>query len=189
MVTDSFLQSLRDTVEWCSHQARKKLHFYWSQVLRPQEWPIEYKGKDLESRFSSAVDSVIQARRSALADVELGDMPSIAEVCAGSFVLYAPSMSLACGAARVASMDFFDDENTPAWACWVAWIRNDELPEELANWGPGYLLSWCPSHVLEHAREGIRVNPEVCIVEARDVRSKFIDELREEGLISNHSSS
>lgn len=187
-IDDSFLLSLQEATLWCNHLVKYALPL-WTDQLRPEMYPIEFDQSNMAMRFEAAVKQVDASRRDALASVDLGPPSSADEVREGAFLLYAPHLNLADGAARFESRDFFDDDNLPPWDCWVEWIKNDKFPDERMNWnwGSEYLICWTPEGTLDRVRRGLRVNPEECIIEAAGVQSEFLDALREEGLLTHRT--
>jgi len=77
------------------------------------------------------------------------------DLAGGRLLQYAPDENLCDGAAQYSSKGFFDVDNIPPWDTWICFIEP-------------YLISWVPPRLLELANIGIDVNPEQCILWARE---------------------
>ncbi|HYX53273.1 MAG TPA: hypothetical protein VE783_07460 [Candidatus Limnocylindrales bacterium] len=122
----------------------------FAEMLRTPELKgsINYESAPDEMSRRRIVESVA-GRRSAMLDrLELRQRKLIH--LQGRLLCYCPAENLACGAAEVQSLGFFDVDNTPPWDTWVAYSE-------------GVLLSWVPGELVELVNRGVQVNPEECI--------------------------
>ena len=77
------------------------------------------------------------------------------DLAGGRLLQYAPDENLCDGAAQYSSKGFFDVDNIPPWDIWICFIEP-------------YLISWVPPRLLDLASIGVDVNPEQCILWARE---------------------
>ena len=82
--------------------------------------------------------------------------------------------TLADGASAVASMEFFDDFNVPAWDTWVGLFS-----ENRAN----ILVSYIPESFIDFVQAGIYMNIEGCIEWLEDTQTNVAKELLNKGII------
>jgi len=80
---------------------------------------------------------------------------AVSDLSGGRLLKYAPDENLCDGAAQYSSKGFFDVDNIPPWDTWVCFIEP-------------YLIGWVPPRLLELANVGIDMNPEQCILWARE---------------------
>jgi acyl-CoA-binding protein len=126
-----------------------------------------------------AVSVLVDARSYADAATKAATpLQSADDLHGGRLLAYFPDEELSDGAAEADSKGFFDVYNTPPWDAWVALIGDDHEAR-----GP-HLVSWVPPLFLDLASEGIRVNPEECIIWLEDADVPLRDQLRERGVIA-----
>jgi hypothetical protein len=136
---------LKETAAWCAH------HIDLANI-RGCFRPLEIAPHPLFANRWSAVEDIVRLRR-----YKLG--PTGTDAPDGRLMLWFPDEELTDGAAAVASRGFFDDHNAPPWGTWVGYFEDRGTGLS----GRTYLLAWVPTSLIESARAGIRVNPEVCI--------------------------
>jgi hypothetical protein len=128
------------------------------------------------SELQAVVDRIAADRAAFLRDLAIA---SSSDLSAGRLLAYEPFASLWDGAAEVESGGFFDDDNTPPWDTWVAWIsRGAEHPRSKYR-GDGYILCWVPEALLVLAAGGIWANPEECILWADTPDPELVARLTE----------
>jgi hypothetical protein len=128
-----------------------------SPELRP---PFDEDGRPVIS--AASVDALARSRAGLLATV--GALPTSLEPPVGGRLLaFDSGQSVSDGAAAGESNGFFDDDNTPAWDCWLLFVEN--RPRSTERWSPFdcYLLSWIPASLLELVERSVHVNPERCL--------------------------
>jgi hypothetical protein len=109
---------------------------------------LDYREAPDDKARKRIVEKLIAKRHESVAKLEHRQMQPHA--IQGRLLSYWPDENLACGAAEVQSLGFFDADNTPPWDLWVAF--SDRM-----------LLSWVPGELVEIAQRGIDINPEGCI--------------------------
>ena len=183
-----FKISLLDAIEW--HQMGRlggsgTTPPLRSRELDPQMPHLWSAPNDPAKPFDRAeiVRSVIRKRRDTLLQKRLSGVfcPAALE---GRLVVFDFDSTLKDGAAELASSDYFDADNVPAWDTWVAYVAED-TPFLPSSWqfSKGYLISWAPPEVAPQVERGIAVNPENCIGWAISARTAFTEELRRDGLL------
>ncbi|MEO7736476.1 MAG: hypothetical protein ABIY55_36290, partial [Kofleriaceae bacterium] len=86
-----------------------------------------------------------------------------------------PEHSLSDGASAVESRGLFDDDNTPAWDCWLVLVK--ETPRSPDRWGAfdSYVLCWIPASLHEMATLAVHVDPEACLRWADELRTPLFE--------------
>lgn len=95
----------------------------------------------------------------------------------GRLLVFDPGQSLSDGAAEVETGGFFDEDNTPPWDTWVAYVT--EHPQRPDAWTrlDSYLVCWIPAELLELVDRAIEVNPEGCLLWADGANTPFLRRL------------
>ena len=93
--------------------------------------------------------------------LDRGAAPGASDRLNGRLLVFYPNATLSDGAAATTSGRFFDDENIPAWDCWV-WAGEDRHAAEASSYG-SYLVCWVSPEWVDRADAGIQVNPEQCL--------------------------
>ncbi len=112
-------------------------------------------------RVASALPRVAQTRREALAPSDfLRDRRS--PLAGGRALVYWPDLTLRDGSAAFVAEGLFDECRAPAFATWVAFLR------DARGGASAYLVAWIPPPAIEAAQRAIDVNPEQCIAWLED---------------------
>ena len=159
MEANQFAQHLKEAKAWCFsrllHDANNNLR---SPDLKPEHIEIGMGVLDWPSQQrQTVVDELTRKRAQLLKSWEFEQ--SLDDN--GRVLVFIPDHSLFDGAAEVETGGFFDDNNVPAWDTWIDYVE-------------GHLLSWVPSNLVELVEGGIQVNPEECIMWAKDVDILFL---------------
>jgi hypothetical protein len=137
---------LGDAVTWCTGKdAQLGL---WAESLKPSA-PLLDASDPKRGEATSAAPRPPTGRSRPRADA-----PAVSPAD-GGLLVFRPDDSLSDGAAAAESQGLFDDDNTPAWATWLTYLRVEGRY--------GFLVSWIPPLRMRHASLGIDVNPEGCI--------------------------
>jgi hypothetical protein len=92
----------------------------------------------------------------------------------GRLLVFDPGQSLSDGAAEVETGGLFDEDNTPPWDTWVAYII--EQPQRPDAWTTldSYLVCWIPAELVDLVDRAIAVNPEGCLLWADEADTPFL---------------
>lgn len=170
---EQFKTRLAQTIFWCA--ARADLADPALSLRTPQLRP-----RLLEESRLSAVEFVGDARE-LFGGVEIRRAVIPDDLAGGRLLIYFPNDDLFCGAARLQTGGFFDDNNVPPWDTWVAYLKDARSVE---SYDPEYLIAWIPRELVALADEGINVNPEQCIQWLEDTPVELVNVLRAEKLLA-----
>jgi hypothetical protein len=92
----------------------------------------------------------------------------------GRLLVFDPGQSLSDGAAEVETGGLFDEDNTPPWDTWVAYVI--EHPQRPDAWTTldSYLVCWIPAELVDLVDRAIAVNPEGCLLWADQADTPFL---------------
>lgn len=155
----SVLQSLNETIAWCSKHADAKLGylstrligFEGSKVLSDRSlWQLEDK-KQVEY-----VNNLILARKKLLAT----DIACNFDLAGGKVLCYEADNTDCCGLSPPETNGYIDVDDMPGWDTWFHCYTH---PEE-----GNFILAWVPPTFIDGVQSAIECNPMDCIY--------FIDE-------------
>lgn len=166
---DRFARRLAEAVQWCEPRVTidDPAHCLRSPALAP---PLDHDD------WPAAVESVCE-RRARLIE---HPGPHGRAMPGGRLLVFDPGQSLSDGAASVETGGLFDEDNTPPWDTWVAYIQ--EHPQHPDAWTTldSYLLCWIPAALTELVDSAIAVNPERCLLWADVADTPFLRQWRDD---------
>ena len=166
----SFDQRLAEAIAWCCDRVMP------SDPKHSLRYDSLYPSILSETR-ADVVLSVLMYRAAWLQQRDIKPITKDGQLRQGRLLCYFPDADLADGAAQVASEGFFDVNNIPPWDTWVGLYGSDL--EDVSR--KVYLISYVPEAHTSHARRGIEVNPEECIMWLYDTDTPISNVLRSEG--------
>jgi hypothetical protein len=175
-----FIRQLTETIAWCRDRGS----------LSDPKTSLRTCKRELDDLNSQnhQVFRVALERSHRLYSAGKRDLPPVTDLCGGRLLAYFPDDSLFCGMAEVTSLGFFDANNIPPWDTWVWLVRNvrsftyeDGAHGEMDG---NYLVAWVPPEFIPLANEGMKVNPEACIMWLDTMADEFVQSVRCLGLLS-----
>lgn len=173
---EEFQRRLAETIAWCESR-RQGSERERSSVLGSSfsgslvaERGIYDPAPESEAIARWATEVVIPKRAELLAGEGWLQEVRAQDLVGGKLLLYDPDSTLADGAAEVASGGFFDSTNLPAWDTWVAFVG---VPGQLAAEPfSSFLVCWIPGWLGHAVGDGVRANPEECILWANELSQR-----------------
>lgn len=197
---DEFRWRLAEVIAWCDKRADadRPATCLRSKELQPPMYrgylsPPHERLQLADFSFAGAAESVeCLARQRADLLRATGQYPAapVSSPAPGALLVYYRDLNLFDGAAELVSGGFFDTDNIPPWACWLALLPGETVSVNRPNGTRfraehvDFLVSWVPPTLIQHAQEGVLINPEACIEWASDLHSPFIELLRDAELIT-----
>jgi hypothetical protein len=167
---DMFKAALPDAIRWCFRAGGPRLGGT-VKAPDPALRSMELCPQLFSGNPSSLVWSVVSARRTELGMWNVAVPDTVSKPAQGGLLYFDPSMTLSDGAALVSSAGYFDNHNVPPWDTWLC-LADDR-----------FLVSWVPPAYAALVDAGIDVNPEGCILWARNADTPFTQVLRGQGLL------
>lgn len=201
--TDTLRWRLAETIAWCSKRASSDdpMNSLRSCDLRPpifmhteRVYDSQWEQAAVQVRtvleIQAIVDNVAVERANRLRlGYKVNDYPNASadDLAGGRILLYDPYNNLFDGAAESETYGFFDIDNVPPWDTWVCCVGSEDGIEETSQRYAypyySFLVSWVPPQFVELVDEGIKVNPEACILWATNIDSPLTRQLKEAGLL------
>jgi hypothetical protein len=125
------------------------------QLRTPFLRPDSFVPKQSPVERERIVEILAEKRADQLRNEHRYPITLVDDLSGGRLLKYAPDENLCDGAAQYSSKGFFDVDNIPPWDTWICFIEP-------------YLISWVPPRLLDLASVGIDMNPEQCILWARE---------------------
>ncbi len=149
-------QRLSETIAWCESRVdiTKPETCFRSKELQPT---IQIVWAQNHIQKNTIFERVANFRRAILFNSLNNRNVETTDLSLGRILVFEVDISLVDGAACTATNGFFDDDNTPPWDTWFAYL----VPEIPAS--RDMLLSWIPNEFVPIIDYGIYVNPEECI--------------------------
>jgi hypothetical protein len=165
---------LAETIEWCLTLAAP---------LSPKD---SLRSDDLKPAFVNRNDiyynpviEVYKMRllldaRSIRLEQDITPVRCYEDLKGGKLLAYFPDETLWDGASEVASMEFFDVLDVPAWDTWVGLFTEQ---------GRDFMVSYIPESFINFAQDGIDINCVSCIEWLEDTQTNLAKELLNKGII------
>lgn len=173
--TVAFEIRLAETIAWCIRHADI---LEPRDSLRSDELKPEFVCNENLYLYDSAkrIKDIRQLleKRSKLLGKEIASVATEADLKGGKLIVYFPDENVFDGASEVASMEFFDGEDEPAWDTWVGLFRDYKRE---------YIVSYIPPQFLSLVNDGIEVNCVDCIQWIDNSTTKLAIKLRQKGII------
>ena len=147
---------LAETIAWCESRVdlSKPETCFRSKELEPTTQLVWAQNHIQRNTIFERVSNIRRAILFNNLDNQNVETPNLS---LGKILVFDIDASLVDGAACTATNRFFDDENTPPWDTWFAYLSS-ENPDS-----SDMLLSWISNEFVPLIDYGIYVNPEECI--------------------------
>ena len=166
---------LAETIEWCLPLANPLFpkESLRSEALRPviADTESDYLYTPYE-RFRS-ISNLLETRRKLLSG-EVSPISSFHDLQGGRLIAYFPDENVCDGASEIASYEFLDVRDAPAWDTWVGLYRDRNRE---------FIVSYIPQKFIEFAQAGIDVNCIDCIEWLENTDTNLATELLNKGII------
>jgi hypothetical protein len=166
---------LAETIKWCLAIANPLSP---KDSLRSGNLQPEYVNNDIDFICSPHwrvynTAFLLDTRRKLLGH-KMSPVGSYEDLKGGRLLAYFPDETVWDGASEVASMEFFDVLDIPAWDTWVGLFTEK---------GRDFIVSYIPESFIKFAQDGIDINCVSCIEWLEDTKTNLAKELLDKGII------
>ncbi|MBI3651431.1 MAG: hypothetical protein HY231_10465 [Acidobacteria bacterium] len=166
---------LAETIKWCLPLANalNPKESLRSDKLRPV---IANTDSDLLYMPNERLRSIsnLLKTRSRLLNQKVSPVSSHEDLKGGKLLAYFPDENVWDGASEVASFEFLDGRDAPAWDTWVGLFKNPSRD---------FILSYIPQSFIKFVQAGIDVNCMDCIQWLEDTQTNVATELLNKGIL------